>query len=68
MLEYKIRELEKKHEELDRKIQAKEKTGIFEDSNLADLKKQKLAIKDQLSQLRKSAWEQSQIIDMDDDR
>ncbi|MDE5024747.1 YdcH family protein, partial [Francisella tularensis subsp. holarctica] len=38
----------KKYEDLDKKIYSLESTGLFEDSQLEDLKKQRLEIKDML--------------------
>lgn len=44
----------KKYEELDKKIYNLESTGMLEDSQLEDLKKQRLEIKDMLYKALKS--------------
>ncbi|WP_237340492.1 YdcH family protein, partial [Francisella tularensis] len=44
----------KKYEDLDKKIYSLESTGMFEDSQLEDLKKQRLEIKDMLYKALKS--------------
>lgn len=57
MYENRIKHLEHIHETLDKKIDALERTGVFEDNNLHDLKKQRLQIQDQLADLRKKQHE-----------
>ena len=52
-----IRQLENQHRELDNKIDTMEKTGIFEDMRLQELKKQRLLIRDQLRDLRRLQFE-----------
>ena len=42
---------------LDKKIDALERTGVFEDNNLHELKKQRLQIRDQLADLRRRQYE-----------
>jgi hypothetical protein len=63
-----IRHLEAMHAELDKKIDAMEKTGIFEDTNLQSLKKHKLSVLDELRDLRRKQYEESQRMDLGDDR
>lgn len=46
-----IHKLEKEHQALDKKIDTMEKTGIFDDHQLNILKKQRLAVRDELSKL-----------------
>ena len=47
-----ILHLEEKHQVLDKKIDGLEKTGVFDDANIEDLKKQRLAIKDEIEHLK----------------
>ena len=42
--ENRIKHLEEAHHALDKKIRGLESTGVFEDENLHDLKKQKLVL------------------------
>jgi hypothetical protein len=44
-----IKKLEKEHHELNKKIDAAEKTGIFEDKQLHQMKKEKLILKDKIA-------------------
>jgi hypothetical protein len=60
MFENRIRHLEEIHEMLDKKIDTLEKTGVFEDNNIHDLKKQRLQIRDQLADLRHKQQEHDQ--------
>lgn len=66
MYEARIKHLEKIHETLDKRIDGMEKTGVFDDNNLHDLKKQRLQIRDQLSELRRKQHEHDQEVDHDD--
>jgi hypothetical protein len=43
-----IKQLEEKHHRLDKKINGLESTGVFDDAELANLKKQRLRLKTQL--------------------
>lgn len=63
-----IKHLEVTHADLDRKIDAMEKTGIFEDTHLQTLKKQKLVVLDELRELRRKQYEESQRMNIEDDR
>jgi hypothetical protein len=67
MYENRIKHLEHVHEMLDKKIDVMEKTGVFEDNNIHDLKKQRLQIRDQLSELRRKQHEHDQEVDQGDD-
>ena len=51
-----IRQLEHQHQQLDNQIDTLEKTGIYEDIRMQDLKKRRLSIRDQLSDLRRKQW------------
>lgn len=66
MYENRIRHLELMHETLDKKIDGMEKTGVFDDTHLHDLKKQRLQIRDQLSDLRRRQQEYDQEFDDDE--
>lgn len=67
MYENRIKHLEHIHEMLDKKIDVMERTGVFEDNNIHDLKKQRLQIRDQLAELRRKQHEHDQEIDLGDD-
>lgn len=67
MYENRIKHLEHTHEVLDKKIDALERTGIFEDNNIHDLKKQRLQIRDQLADLRRKQYEHDQEVGHGDD-
>ena len=57
MYETRIKHLEEMHRVLDNKIELLEKTGIYEDHALQNLKKQKLQLKDELRRLNRLQWE-----------
>jgi hypothetical protein len=68
MYKGRIENLEFKHKTLDKQIAALEKTGSYTDDHLTELKKQKLAIKDELSKLHKSQFEHDrEILDHGED-
>lgn len=52
MYEGRIRHLEKMHAVLDKQIDGMEKTAVFDDTHLHNLKKQRLQIRDQLAELK----------------
>lgn len=66
MYEGRIRHLELMHESLDKQIDGMEKTGVFDDTYLHDLKKQRLQIRDQLADLRRRQQEHDQEPDDDE--
>lgn len=47
-----IAHLEEAHRVLDKKIDVMERTGIYGDDNIHDLKKQRLHIKDEIAKLQ----------------
>jgi len=51
--ENRIKHLEEAHHALDKKIRGIESTGVFDDDQLYELKKQKLILKDQIEELKK---------------
>ena len=53
MFESRIRHLQEMHARLDREIDGLESTGRFNDARLTDLKKQRLALRDQIDDLRR---------------
>ena len=57
MYQQQIEKLQRLHADLDRRIDALEKTGCYDDMQLVDLKKQRLLLKDQLFRLQKNQWE-----------
>ena len=57
MYENRIQHLEEMHARLDKQIDGLESTGRFNDSQLPDLKTQRLAIKDQISEMKRQQWE-----------
>lgn len=64
-----IKHLEQLHQELDNRIDFMEnKHPHVEETKLHDMKKQRLAYRDELSRLRRLQWEESQIVDFEDDR
>jgi hypothetical protein len=67
MYENRIKHLEVMHEALDKKIRGLESTGKFDDVTMTNLKKQKLALKDQLSELRRKQYEHDQEVGYDDE-
>ena len=66
MYENRIRHLEMMHGTLDKKIRGLESTGRFDDATMQTLKKQKLALKDQLSELRRKQYEHDQEVGHDE--
>lgn len=67
MYENRIKHLEVMHASLDKQIRGLESTGRFDDATMATLKKQKLALKDQLAELRRKQHEHDQEIGHDDE-
>ena len=64
-----IKELESQHQLLDRDIDAAAKNSKFDAVKLTDMKKQRLALRDQLSDLRRRQWEiEHDCVDQSDDR
>ena len=51
-IEKRIKHLEDEHHRLDKKIDGMESTGVFDDNELHDLKKQRLRLKTQIVTLR----------------
>jgi uncharacterized protein YdcH (DUF465 family) len=52
MYEVRIRHLEEAHRALDKQVDTLERTGLFEDLKLEELKKQRLLLKDKLAILK----------------
>lgn len=68
MYENRIKHLEEMHQSLDKQIDGMEKTGRFDDATLAQLKKQRLNLKDQISDLKRKQHEHDhQHLDQDHD-
>ena len=54
-----IKFLEKEHASLNKKIDGMEKTGVFKDEQLSEMKRKRLQIKEQLVILRKRQFEEN---------
>ena len=68
MYENRIRHLEEMHASLDKQIRGLESTGRFNDATMQTLKKQKLSLKDQISELKRKQWEHDhESVEMDDE-
>lgn len=52
MYEGRIKHLEEAHRALDKQVNTLEKTGLFEDLKLEELKKQRLLLKDEIAILK----------------
>ena len=52
MFENRIKHLEEAHRALDKVIEREEKTGVFEDHEITELKKKRLLLKDKIAILR----------------
>ena len=52
MYEQRIKHLEEAHRALDKQVDTLERTGLFEDLKLEELKKQRLLLKDKLAILK----------------
>jgi hypothetical protein len=57
MYENRIKHLEESHRVLDKKIDTLEKNGLFEDTKMQELKKQRLILRDELAILKHKQWE-----------
>jgi uncharacterized protein YdcH (DUF465 family) len=69
MYKNRILHLTESHRLLDNQINEIEKTGNFKDEILSEMKKKKLALKDEISRLTKLQWEHDhESVDFDDDR
>lgn len=66
MYEGRIRHLEQMHAVLDKQIDGMEKTQVFDDNQLHALKKQRLQVRDQLSELRRKQHEHDQKVGHDE--
>lgn len=69
MYKNRILHLTESHRLLDNQVNEMERTGNFKDETLSELKKKRLAIKDEISRLTKLQWEHDhERVDFDDDR
>jgi uncharacterized protein YdcH (DUF465 family) len=50
--ENRLKHLEQMHQELDKRIDGMESTGVFEDVTLEVLKKQRLHLKDEIAKIK----------------
>ena len=68
MYENRIRHLEEMHSSLDKQIRGLESTGRFADDTMQTMKKQKLSLKDQISELKRKQWEHDhESVEIDDE-
>jgi hypothetical protein len=67
MFELRIRQLERVHQNLDHQIDALEAAGKADDAQLSEMKKQRLAVKDQLRELRRRQWDHDQEVRFDNE-
>jgi len=66
--ENRIKHLEEMHASLDKQIRGLESTGRFDDTTMQILKKQKLSLKDKISELKKKQWEHDhEFVETDDE-
>lgn len=69
MYKTRIAHLEEMHRSLDKRIDSMEKTGVFNDTTLQTMKKQRLSLKDQIKDLQRRQWDHDhETINMEDDR
>ena len=69
MYENRIAHLEEAHRVLDKRIDEMERNGNFVDTNLSELKKQRLQLKDEIARLTRLQWEHDhESLDLDDER
>lgn len=69
MYKNRILHLTESHRLLDNQINEMERTGNFKDEVLSELKKKRLAFKDEIARLTKLQWEhEHERVDFDDDR
>lgn len=69
MHEQRIHRLEIQHQDIDNQIDRLERSGVFDDKQMQQLKKHRLAIRDKLSRLRREKWEHDhETVDLGDDR
>ena len=57
MYENRIRHLEESHRVLDKQINQLLSTGVFEDTKIQEMKKQKLQLKDEIRRLNRLQWD-----------
>ena len=68
MYEHRIKHLEEAHRSLDKQVETLERTGVFGDERLSNLKKERLRIKDEIAILKRKQWEHDhETIHYDDD-
>jgi hypothetical protein len=68
MYENRIRHLEEMHASLDKQIRGLESTGRFDDATMQTMKRQKLSLKDQISELKRKQWEHDhESVEIDDE-
>jgi len=69
MYEHRIKHLEEMHRVLDKQVETLERTGVFGDERIQNLKKERLRIKDEIAIMKRKQWEHDhETIDYDDER
>jgi hypothetical protein len=69
MYEKRLAFLEDTYRNLDKRISVMTESGNFDTTEVSDLKKKKLQLKDEISRLRKLDWEEKhERVNFDDDR
>jgi len=67
MYHKRIEQLEKLHHQLDKKIRGKESTGVYDDYELHQLKKEKLQLRDEIEMWKRKQFEQDhETVEFDD--
>ena len=61
MYEQRIKHLEEAHRALDKQVNTLERTGLFEDLKLEELKKQRLLLKDEIAILKRKQQLHTQV-------
>ena len=61
MYEERIKTLEATHQQLNKQIDGLEKTGVFDDVEIHDLKKKKLFVRDLIEELKKREHDEKAI-------
>lgn len=69
MYENRIKHLKEMHRVLDDQIFKLERSGVYEDTKLHTMKKQKLELKDEIRRMEKLQWDHDhESLDFDNDR
>lgn len=61
MYEERIKTLKATHQQLNKQIDGLEKTGVFDDVEINDLKKKKLFVRDRIEELEKREYNEKTV-------